>query len=300
VLFFCDTFLTLIFLPHPTAQHPQQLNLHNHQPSNAMSEQSKPTDASRHKPADGPPSRKRMPETAMPSMQFGATPQPFGVPGFGLTSAESGGGINGGASNASTAATKAPPHGSLFPPAPKAAPSIRFPGIADWKFGAAANGGASNTSTPAPKASPSGLSMSLGNEGLDTASTGAASNTSKTERGASNFSAAALKSRGYSVFGGSSPLPVGDGWSTSSTGGTIFGKPNPMDSPNHAGGTPCTFNGSHNTTTSGAGFFAGGLSGGNTFSAAMASSSVQDGLFGRPVSKYAVTDKRVAASQTIE
>jgi hypothetical protein len=241
-----------------------------------------------------------MPETAMPSMQFGAAPQPFGVPGFGRTGAESGGGINGGASNASTAATKGPPHGNLFPPAPKAAPSIHFPGIADWKFGAAANGGASNTSTPAPMASPSGLSVSFGIGGLDTASTGAASSTSTTDKGASNFSAVAPKPRGYSLFGGNSPLPVGVGWSTSSTGGTIFGKPNPMDSPNHAGGAPRTSDGGHNTTTSGAGVFAGGLSGGNTFSAAMASSSIQDGLFGRSVSKYAVTDKRVAPSQAIE
>jgi hypothetical protein len=220
-----------------------------------MSEQSKPTDASRHKPADGPPSRKRMPETAMPSMQFGAAPQPFGVPGFGRTGAESGGGINGGASNASTTA---------------------------------------------PKASPSGLSVSFGIGVLDTASTGAVSNTSTTDKGASNFSAAAPKPRGYSLFRDNSPRPVGDGWSTSSTGGTVFGKPSPMDSLNHAGGAARTSDGGHTTTISSAGFFAGGLSGGNTFSAAMASSSIQDGLFGRLVSKYGVTDKRVAASQAIE
>jgi hypothetical protein len=241
-----------------------------------------------------------MPETAMPSMQFGAAPQPFGVPGFGLTGAESGGGINGGASNASTAATKAPPHGNLFLPAPKAAPSIHFRGIADWKFGAAANGGASNTSMPAPKASPSGLSVSFGIGGSDIALTGAAFNTSTTDKGASKFSAAAPKSHGYCLFGGSSPLPVGDGWSTSSTGGTIFGQPSPMDSPNHASGAPRTSDGGQNTTTSGAGVFAGGLSGRNTFSAAMTSSSIQNGLFGRPISKYPVTDKRVAASQAIE
>jgi hypothetical protein len=254
-----------------------------------MFEPSEPKGASQSRHARVPPTKK--PTAAAFSIHSEGTTPVFGVPGFRLTGTENGGSVYGGESGTDAAEPKAslantfgstgggatskpslfaatftaaPYKPSLFPAAPKPSPYL-FHNIAP--------------STAVPKPSTPNVFPSTAGGGFGTASTG----------GVSYTSTAAPKSRehGGSLFANGTPLCAGENFGAASTVGSVFGEPNSMNSPDYASGAPRTSDG-------------GWSRAGNIFSVPKASSSTQDGLFGRPVSKFEVPDKRVATDQAIE
>jgi hypothetical protein len=245
---------------------------------------SEPNGVSQSKHAGIPPSREHT--DAALSMYFKGTTPSFSLLEFGLTGKEPGGGTNGEAPETSAAELRASPQANLFPSltggglgatsrpslfaaAPKASSSFFFQNAAP------------STATQIP--SSTNLFSSTADGVSGTASTG----------GASKTSTAAPKARGLggNLFGGATPLYGGGGFSVAPTIGMVFSEPTSMDSPNHASGAP---------RTSAGGSLAGELFGDSIFSAPRTFSNGQDGLFGRPASKYEVPDKRVSIDQAIE